>query len=477
MPTILYCRRSSESGDNYSLDSQDAACQRYAESNGLLPAESIVQNVTGTKHLRDRHPALWADIESQRVGALVVYTLDRLSRADLIDALSLLRDIMQMGCQIHACDVGRIVDVNDIGLIVRSWQSSDERRKIVDRMSRGRIGKAKVTWVGAGRVPYGYQRAGAGREAHLEIDESEAAIVRLIFDSYIGGYPLLRLSDMLNSRGVASPGGVRWRVSGVRAVLVRSIYCGRVKYGSVEIMDSKLQIVTLDKWNAAQARIKYNTENSLRNTQHDYLMRGHVYCHCGRRMSPMINKPYASRYRCYATGYPKGAGRCSGSLDVAQLDALVIDYIRSSITDDAIRRGIEYNARQDAVQAQPDRLAEIDADLAKQRTRIDRLISAFADGDDDAQRHISAARETVAALEQERAGIVNAEETARARQAARESIASHVVRLRGALDNPAFEMWRELVEVLDVKASLVTNSAGRAVRLNCAVAEDATVPL
>jgi hypothetical protein len=52
------------------------------------------------------------------------------------------------------------------------------------------------------------------------------------------------------------------------------------------------------------------------------------------------------------------------------------------------------------------------------------------------------------------------------------TIAAHVTRYRAMLDDPTFELLRELVEVIDAKARLGVDEAGRFIVFSCSIALD-----
>jgi len=85
---LIYARRSSETGDDYSLDTQIAACRAYADAHGLDIVEAVRENVTGTKHMSEREQGaeVWKKIQAREITTVVVYTIDRLSRAKLRQA-------------------------------------------------------------------------------------------------------------------------------------------------------------------------------------------------------------------------------------------------------------------------------------------------------------------------------------------------------------------------------------------------------
>ncbi len=250
-------------------------------------------------------------LRNRQAQALIVHAVDRLSR-DLVDALASVRDLTRAGIEVYVYDVGRIGDENDIILVIKAWQASDERKKIAERTARGRNAKAKEGLaVGQGKPPYGYSYS----EDELFLKEDEAAIVRLVYQWYAEGDEVgrkasergiaLRLSEL----GVPTPSESKqlkrrqrlagvWSPSSIHWILTSEVYCGVLRYGraigyggkggkrplSETIKIDVRAIVSRDLWEAAQAQRAYNSRMSKRRGKREYLLRGHVKCGCGRSL-------------------------------------------------------------------------------------------------------------------------------------------------------------------------------------------------
>lgn len=105
---LIYTRRSSETGDDYSLDTQADACLKYAATHDLTVAGDVVrENFTGTKHLKDREQgaAVWAKIQAREVDSLIVYAVDRLSRGKARQVLTIIDEIIDAGVQLHSIGI------------------------------------------------------------------------------------------------------------------------------------------------------------------------------------------------------------------------------------------------------------------------------------------------------------------------------------------------------------------------------------
>ena len=78
--------------------------------------------------------------------------------------------------------------------------------------------------------PYGYKKVTIGKDHTLEIIPEEAAVVRQVFDWYIGGMTLLNISRKLNEMGVRSQTGKGWTKSTLRGMIANEHYLGYVTF-------------------------------------------------------------------------------------------------------------------------------------------------------------------------------------------------------------------------------------------------------
>lgn len=329
---VLYARVSTDdqADKGYSLPSQLDACRKYAERLGYLVVAEFQEDYTGAVPMYDRPEGkkLTAMLKRRDADAIIAYCIDRYYR-DHVDLLVSVRQWLRAGIEVHACDMGKVESEHDIVLLIKGWQGSDERKKIIERTSRGRNGKANAgKVVGNGKPPYGYEYA-AGV---LEIVETEAKIVRLFYHWYTNGdeagvpLPACQIAQRLGMMGIAAPSasdGVKrrlvrgtniWRVVTIMRILKSETYAGVWRYGkrigangkggqrpeSEQITVQVPAIVDHTTWEAAQARIEYNKQMSKRNCKREYLLRGMVRCaQCGHRMAGNAIKNGKHRYyRC-----------------------------------------------------------------------------------------------------------------------------------------------------------------------------------
>jgi site-specific DNA recombinase len=233
----IYCRISHEDQSEFSLPSQQAACEKLAGTKGFRTAAEytfIDNGGLSTELDRPGLEALRAAVRSGVVGAVIIHDLDRLARK--VGHQSIVLDEFEehgvavefVSGPIEATPEGRMY------LTIRGGFSEYERAKIKERTSRGLrqralAGKAIATG-------YGYRMNADGK---LVIDDECATIVRRIFDLTIAGQSASSVASALNADGVVSPSGGKWTRGSISALLRRPAYIGEVHFAKTKKCEPK----------------------------------------------------------------------------------------------------------------------------------------------------------------------------------------------------------------------------------------------
>jgi site-specific DNA recombinase len=199
----VYVRRPTDDEHQpYSIEAHDARLAAYIGSQpGWRQAARFSDDASGATTHR---PGLRRALAAARAGmidVLLVYRVDRLTRS-LRDLVTLLDDLDHAGVVFRsatepfdtATAMGRML-VQMLGMFAQF-----ERDTIIDRVIVGMERKAPAgKWKG-GRRTFGYQV-----DTTVQIlvpDPAEAAVVRLIFDTYTQDRPGARtMASLLNDRG------------------------------------------------------------------------------------------------------------------------------------------------------------------------------------------------------------------------------------------------------------------------------------
>ena len=212
-----------------------------------------------------------------------------------------------------------------------------EKAKIIERTRRGRLHSAKSGRILTSHPPYGYNyiTKSAERPSRLEINEEQAAVVRLIFDLFGNrGTSVSDIGKELYGRSIASPlGNATWERSMLMKMLRSSTYIGVWHYNKTiaaqprtirkpnairRRLNTTEHVRPRDQWVAvhgvpaivdpatfecAQKQLDKNRQFARRNRKRDYLLAGLARCaHCGRASGGTALKGGAYLYyRCMGT--------------------------------------------------------------------------------------------------------------------------------------------------------------------------------
>ena len=144
---------------------------------------------------------------------------------------------------------------------IRFWQADGEIEKtsIRTRTSLGQL--VEAGHFKGGFAAYGYDLVKSGRfnkKKHelldLQINEEEAAVVRLIFDKYTSeGYGAQRIATCLNHLGYRTRSGKNWHHASIRGILCNLTYTGVLRSGdSRSEVILELQIIRHEQFETAQ---------------------------------------------------------------------------------------------------------------------------------------------------------------------------------------------------------------------------------
>ena len=266
----IYTRKSSEEGleQSYnSLDAQRDACAAYilsqaGEGWALLPQTYDDGGFSGGTLERPALQRRLGEIEARRVDVVVVYKVDRLTRA-LADFARIVEILDQNGASFVSVTqaFNTTTSMGRLTLNVLLSFAQFEREVTGERI-RDKIAASKKLglWMG-GIVPLGYRAAGRT----LEIVEAEAATVRRIFRRYEELGSVHRLRDELAEAGIVSKrrsdragrviGGKPYDRGALYHLLRNPLYCGDIRHKGVSHPGQHPAIITRETFDAVQKRL------------------------------------------------------------------------------------------------------------------------------------------------------------------------------------------------------------------------------
>lgn len=403
----------------FSLGAQHRNLEDFAESQGWVLPE----------HLRFRDgedeaasgadwdlPGLTKMLEAARSGAftiLAVPDLDRFARS-LVKGLVLEEQLRMYGVRVVYQRVP--TDGSPEGNLLKTQLfafSEYEREKTRLRTMGGRRAKAQTGQVvGAGVAPFGFRFTrtelsnGKMRTSGLERNPATGPVaLRILRD--LRSLSTADIAHALNAEGIPGPRGGQWLPSAVHRIAVDPVYSGWWLYGKrgrrVLPDDSSSVAVPVpafigrDEWDQLQralTRRRSARRGRMVGDADPYVLRGRLTCgHCraGLHTKPNSNIRY---YGCLCR-MPSGArrsGRATCSLpDVhaADLEAELWRILGATLLDhDFLTAGLD-GARVEHERAggvRRERLAVVDAEIGRQRKRLDNVSDSIADAGDGEAR-------------------------------------------------------------------------------------------
>ena len=356
---------------------------------------------------------------------LIMSEESRLGR-EAIETAYALKQLVTAGVRVffYLEDRERTLDTptDKIMLSLTAFADELEREKARQRTYDAMRGKARAGQVTGGAV-FGYRNREVvgtnGRRSHVErrIDDTQAAVVRRIFDLCAKGHGKVAIAKRLNAEAAPSPRAQQgrpnaWAPSSVRAVLYRELYRGVIVWNRTKKRDTwgvkrqqprpesewlrvpapQLRIVDEALWDAAHARLAATRQTYLR-TQggrlwgrpltglaSKYLLTGLARCGvCGGGLEVRSRQHGRRReffYSC-SSFYRRGPEVCPNRYEIpmrtadavvteALLEELLTPERMAALTDRLFARAKENQAIPAEVLAAAERhLAEVEAGLAR----------------------------------------------------------------------------------------------------------------
>lgn len=285
----------------------------------------------------DKDAALGSFLEAVQAGrvqtpcALVVESLDRISRAEILDALSTFTTLIKAGVEVHTLSDRQVyskASISDTWTQLIISLSVMARGREESQIKSDRIKAAYASKYQSGKV-YGrsYPAWLDKTPEGFKLNPEKVEVLHRIISLYKSGYGFKRIAGLLNEEGIKSfskgtnnrTGNQYWFQATISKYIKSPALCGHqdTKHGLVE--DCYPAVITEDEYNILQAQKKANTKlagSSPRSC--NSVFTGIAKCwHCG----------YSMQYNRYKTkaGY-KHYIRCRGSIREGICDQLFVPY-------------------------------------------------------------------------------------------------------------------------------------------------------
>lgn len=347
----IYARVSTElqgREDKVSIEVQLAESEAYANQKGYTVVARFVDKekyrvkgklVQPSGQRKDR-PGYVALLKAARVGhfdVIVAWKEDRLYRG-MYAAMPISELLDEKG---KALDIELVKETFDRKMLgIKAALGKIESDNIKDRMIMGRKARLGKGLAPGGEEKYGYKRV----EDHLELEETEAGIVKKVFAWYVAEENIAEIRRRLNALGVTPRRAKYWSRWTIFKILKTEAYAtGKLS----SVLDGEKfytpcpPIINMETWQKAQ-KVKAKNKFKPRNLKRDYLCHGLVYCVCRWKSSTKaIVRPsgkIAGYYYCHHSGmYPETCPEdCYRHINSDKLDEMTWDYLKLICKEPAV---------------------------------------------------------------------------------------------------------------------------------------------
>ena len=343
---------------------QKQSCHEFAGKN---PSWKIVREfsekgVSGFKVSakdRDAIQEIQKAAVEEKFEVLLVFMFDRIGRKE-DETPFVVEWFVQHGIEVWSVNEGQQrfdTHVDKLLNYIRYWQASGESVKTSIRV-KTRMGQiVKEGHFKGGVAPYGYRLVRQGRvskKGHdlydLEVDDIEAAVVRLIFDRYANaGMGTQTIASYLANEGILNRKGERFVSGTIRNMVKNPMYRGVLRSGeSFSEPFEHLRIVDDDLFNRSLDILHQRSKSGEaerfipRRYSTNCLLTGNIFCAtCGARLvtstagkrrtrkdGSVYDRRYW-RYICY--NHIRYKGKCVGQsgYTASRIDDAVIGVVRN----------------------------------------------------------------------------------------------------------------------------------------------------
>jgi site-specific DNA recombinase len=362
----IYTRKSTEDGleqEFNSLDAQYEACAAYIASQrhegwSLVRERFDDGGVSGGTLDRPGLQRLMAEVDAGRIGMIVVYKIDRLTRsladfARLVDRLDAARASFVSVTQAFntSTSMGRLT--LNVLLSFAQFEREVTAERIRDKIAAS---KRKGLWMG-GTVPLGYRLSGDQGARSLICDQEEAGMMRQVFDLYdeLGNIRLvekragelgLRTREQILPSGVTR-GGRTFTRGQIHYLLTNPTYRGRIRHKDKTYTGSHPAIISEEQWERVQNALlaaKARPRRGAYDTADDVgaLLLGKLVDEAGDRLTPSQTKARGKSYCYYVSNrLLHGVADATGwRLPAEPLEEMLATHVAAHLARSADRNGI-----------------------------------------------------------------------------------------------------------------------------------------
>lgn len=418
----LYARVSTGNQEKQeTILSQVAEIKERIVKDGLMLGDSLSfydEGWTGSVLARPGLDRLRDAVKSKLFQVLYVYDLGRLSR-DFLNQMILKKEIEEVGVKIISLhDINNETPESGFAQNVMGLFHDYERIKIAERFRRGKLFKVKHGILFGWNPPFGYTYVKGDKNKSIsgsfKINENEADIVRKIFKWFTEEQLTIRQVIMRLYEQKIYPRKNKdghWATSTLSRLLRDTTYIGKTYFNKREAIEAvnprkkdgyrKIKKTSrksrpIGEWKeiavpsiidektylGAQQQLKINSQFSMRNKVHEYLLSTLVRCTCGNtRAGEGINGHLYYRCTDRVNRFPLPKECFAAGVNATILDSKVWNEIYKLATDpQRIEKQYDrWNMRVASIQKSSDfvDVPKLNKELKEQKELEERFVKAY----------------------------------------------------------------------------------------------------
>lgn len=393
-----YIRVSTDDQIEYSPDSQLKAIRAYAKSNDMLLPEEFVfvdEGISGRK--AEKRPAFQkmigtAKIKPKPFDVILLWKFSRFARnrEDSIVYKSMLRK----QCGIDVISISEQLGEDKTSILIEALiEAMDEyysvnlaeevRRGMNEKFSRGEI---------VSQPPFGYRM----ENGSFVPDETNAPIVKMIFNDYIAGLGSRAIATKLNNMGIKSIKGNKFENRTVEYILTNPVYIGKLRRSKNgrdnldyfhQSKDNTLIVngnhePIIDEELFADVQVKRQKIKKIygkyaRQAPVEFMLKGIMRCsNCG---ATLVHSN-ANSVQCH--NYARGSCKISHNINIKKLNAIVIEKIKDDFKNFSFSVSIDIKSV-----PQDDKVQSLTALIEKENKKLERIREAYEAGVDSLEEY------------------------------------------------------------------------------------------
>lgn len=424
----IYCRVSTteQAEEGYSIGEQERLLTEYAINQGYEVYKVYTDAGISGKDIKHRPGLieLLEDASNKKFQMVISWKINRLSRK-LSDAIKIVDTLEKHGIAYKSYTEPFETDTpaGKMQFQLMALIGEFERNTIAQNVKMGMKAKARAgEWCG-GLAPLGYKWIpmeknvnSSRKKSKLAIEESEAEIVRLIFNMYASGKGYKAICNYLNHNGYKTKRDNSFATQQIRSILLNPVYLGKVRWNVNQDWNEKRRknanpnpvisdgiheaIIDEALWNRVQALIKEKGGKIAKKYECNLPLTGILRCpECGSgmvlsRTTNVLKDGTRRQLNYYACGNWKNKGTAvchANSIRVEKANQVVYQELEKLFANEKLIGLMVEKVNQETIKQQEYASKRVEAkekSLLKLKKEKEKLYDSYMEGIFDGNEYI-----------------------------------------------------------------------------------------